>query len=146
MEDAMAAIESEVKALLDRWSGAIRQKDIDRLMPLYSPDIVYFDLVPPLRYTGPAAIRRNFLRWFDSWKSPIGVEIRDLSIVASEGTAAAHMLHRTSGTLKDGREVGYWVRATVCCKRSNHGWLITHEHISLPVDFRSGSAAMDLVP
>jgi ketosteroid isomerase-like protein len=146
MEDAMAAGESEVKALLDSWSGAIRQKDIDRLMSLYSPDIVYFDLVPPLQYTGSAAIRRNFLRWFDGWKSSIGVEIRDLNIVASGGTAAAYMLHRTSGTLKDGREVGYWVRATVCCQRSNHGWLITHEHISLPVDFKSGSAAMALVP
>jgi ketosteroid isomerase-like protein len=49
-------------------------------------------------------------------------------------------------TLKDGREVGYWVRATVFCKRSNHRWLITHDHTSLPVDFESGSVAMDLVP
>ena len=101
----MSSTQSEVKALLDSWSGAIRAKDIDRLMSLYSPDIVYFDLVPPLRYAGSAAIRRNFLRWFDSWKSSIGAEIRDLHIAASGQTAVAFMLHRTSGTLKDGREV-----------------------------------------
>lgn len=142
----MDSTQSEVRVLLDSWSGAIRKKDIDGLMSLYSPDIVYFDVVPPLRYTGSAAIRRNFLRWFDSWNGSIGVEIRDLNILASGDTAAAYMLHRTSGALKDGREVGYWVRATVCCQRSNHRWLITHEHISLPVDFQSGSAAMDLVP
>jgi ketosteroid isomerase-like protein len=146
MEHPMSSAHSEVKALLDSWSGAIRAKDIDRLMSLYSPDIVYFDLVPPLRYAGSAAIRRNFLRWFDSWKSSIGTEIRDLHIAASGETAVAFMLHRTSGTLKDGREVAYWVRATVCCQRSDRGWLITHEHISLPVDFRSGNAAMDLTP
>ena len=142
----MSSTQSEVKALLDSWSGAIRAKDIDRLMSLYSPDIVYFDLVPPLRYAGSAAIRRNFLRWFDSWKSSIGAEIRDLHIAASGQTAVAFMLHRTSGTLKHGCEVAYWVRATVCCQRSDQGWLITHEHISLPVDCKSGSAAMGLTP
>ena len=56
------------------------------------------------------------------------------------------MLIRASGTLKNGREVGYWVRATDCCRRSHHGWLITHEHVSLPVDIANGKAVMNLVP
>jgi ketosteroid isomerase-like protein len=142
----MASTPSEVRALLESWSEAIRTKDIDRLMSLYSPDIVYFDVVPPLQYTGSAAVRGNFLRWFDGFKSSIGQEIRDLNISVSGDIAVANMLHRTSGTLKDGREVGYWVRATVCCQRSDHRWLITHEHVSLPVDFKSGRVAMDLVP
>jgi ketosteroid isomerase-like protein len=137
---------SEINALLNSWSEAIRIKDIDRLMAVYSPDIVYFDVVPPLQIIGSAAVRGNFLRWFDGWKSSIGQEIRDLNILASGDIAAAYMLIRASGTLKDGREVGYWVRATVSCQRLNQGWLITHEHISLPVEFPSGSAAMDLAP
>ena len=138
--------QSEVRALLESWSAACRAKDIDRLMSLYAPDITYFDVVPPLQYTGSDAVRRNFLRWFDSWESAIGVEIRDLNMVAGGDVATAYLLHRTSGTLKNGREVGYWVRATVCCQRSNQRWMIMHEHISLPVDFASGSAAKDLVP
>jgi ketosteroid isomerase-like protein len=146
MEDTMTSTQSEVRELLDIWSEAIRIKDIDRLMALYSPDIVYFDVVPPLYYTGSAALRRNFLRWFEAWQSAIGVEIRDLHILASGDLAVAHLLHRTSGTLKNGREVGYWVRATVCCQQTDHRWRITHEHVSLPVDVASGSAAMDLVP
>jgi ketosteroid isomerase-like protein len=142
----MASIQSEIRALLDGWAEAIRLKDIDRLMALYSPDIVYFDVVPPLQIAGSAAVRRNFLRWFDGWKSPIGQEIRDLNISASGDIATAYMLIRASGTLKSEREVGYWVRATVSCQRSNDRWLLTHEHVSLPVDFKSGNAAMDLVP
>lgn len=142
----MDSTESAVKALLEDWSGATRSKDIERLMSLYAHDIVYFDVVPPLQISGPAAVRRNFLRWFDGWQSLIGVEIRDLSIVASADVATAHMLHRTSGTLKDGREVDYWLRATVCSRRSNDKWLITHEHISLPVDFQSKTVLMDLQP
>jgi uncharacterized protein (TIGR02246 family) len=148
MEDAMTSPqpELEVRALLDNWSEAIRGKDIERLMALYAPDIVYFDVVPPLQFTGSAAIRRNFLRWFDAWQSAIGQDIRDLHILASGEIALAHMLIRASGTLKNGREVGYWVRATVGCQRSDQRWVITHEHISLPVDVASGRAAMDLVP
>ena len=146
MDDPMTSTQSEVRALIDRWSEACRTKDIDRLMSLYSPDITYFDVVPPLQITGSDAVRRNFLRWFDGWESEIDVEKRDLHILVSGDVAVAFMLHQTSGTLKNGYEVGYWVRATVCCQRSNQQWLITHEHISLPVDPTNRSAAINLVP
>jgi ketosteroid isomerase-like protein len=142
----MTSTQFEVSALLDRWSHFIRAKDIDALMPLYTSDSVYFDVVPPLRYAGSDAIRRNFLRWFESWESAIGIELRDLHIVASGDAAFAYMLHRTSGTLKNGREVDYWVRVTVGCRRWEHGWRIQHEHVSFPVDLQSGSVIKDLVP
>jgi ketosteroid isomerase-like protein len=146
MEDAMASTESEIRTLLESWSEAAGAKDIDRLMSHYSPDIVYFDVVPPLQFTGSAAVRANFLRWFDGFESSIGQEIGDSHLLVSGDIAVAYMLIRASGTLKGGREVGYWVRATVACKRSDGRWLITHEHISLPFDFEKGGVAMDLVP
>jgi ketosteroid isomerase-like protein len=146
MEDAMASTQSEIKALLDGRSEAIWIKDIDRLMSFYSPDIVYFDLVPGLRYTGSAELRGRFLEWFGVYEGSIGQEIRDLNTLASRDIAVAFMLIQASGTLKNGHEVGFWVRATSCCQRSDQGWLITHEHVSLPVNVESGSAALDLVP
>lgn len=142
----MTSPESEVRALLDSWLGAIRVKDIDRLMSVYSPDIVYFDVVPPLQIVGFTAVRKNFLRWFAEWESGIGQDMHDVTMRVSGDVATAYMLLRASGTLKDGHDVGYWVRATVGCQRSDRGWLIAHEHVSLPVAFPSGSAAMDLVP
>jgi ketosteroid isomerase-like protein len=146
MEDVMASTQSEVRALLDSRSEAVWTKDIDRLMSFYSPDIVYFDVVPGLQYTGSDALRGRFFEWFDAYEGPIGQEIRDLNILASGDIAVAYMLIRASGTLNNGHEVGFWVRATTCCQRSNHRWLVRHEHVSLPVDPESGSAAMDLVP
>jgi ketosteroid isomerase-like protein len=121
-------------------------KDIDRLMALYSPDVVYFDLVPPLQYTGSAALRRRFLDWFERWESSIGQDVGELNVSGSGDAAGAHMLIRTSGTLKNGQDVGYWVRVSNCCRQSNRAWLITHEHVSLPVDLKTGNAVMDLVP
>ncbi len=138
--------QSEVGVLFDNRSEAIRAKDIDQLMSLYSPDIVYFDLVPPLHYVGADALRQRFLDWFDSFEGPIGQEISDLNVMESGDAAFAHMLIRAGGTLKNGQEVGFWVRATDGCRRSDDEWLIAHEHISLPVDPMSRSAVMDLVP
>jgi ketosteroid isomerase-like protein len=146
MEEGIVKTQSEVGALFDNRSEAIWTKDIDRLMSLYSPDIVYFDLVPPLQYVGSAALRQRFLDWFESFEGPIGQEISDLNVMESGDAAIAHMLIRASGIRKNGQDVGFWVRATDGCRRSNDEWLITHEHISLPVDLMSRSAAMDLAP
>jgi ketosteroid isomerase-like protein len=147
MEDAMTSTtRTEVGALLDSRSDAIWTKDIDRLMSFYSPDVVYFDLVPPLQYVGSAALRGRFRHWFDGFDGPIGQEIRDLEVSESGDLAVTHMLIRASGTRPNGREVGFWVRATSCFRRSDDNWLIMHEHISLPVDLESGGAAVDLVP
>jgi uncharacterized protein (TIGR02246 family) len=143
----MVSTDSEVGALLDNRAEAMRMKDIDRLMSLYAPDIVYFDVVPPLQYAGTDALRSRFLDWFGRWQSSISQEIRDVTILASADVAAAHMLIRASGTLKEGREVGYSVRTSNCFRRSNQRWLITHEHVSLPVDLKGGgTAVMDLAP
>lgn len=142
----MASTDSDVKELLDSQSEAARTKDIDRLMSLYSPDIIYFDVVPPLQFVGSAALRGRFHEWFDGFQGAINLDTRGLTVVASGDIAVAYRLSRARGTLQSGQEVGRWVRATSCCRRANHRWLITHEHVSLPVDLRSGRAAMELEP
>jgi ketosteroid isomerase-like protein len=124
----------------------MRMKDLDRLMALYSPDVVYFDVVPPLRYVGSAALRARFAVWFDGYAGAIDLEVREVTVAADGALAVAHRLSRASGTLKNGRSVGSWVRASTCCRRGASAWLITHEHVSLPVSLVSGSAATDLLP
>ena len=141
-----AAALSEVQALLDTRLEACRAKDIDRLMSLYAPDAIYFDVVPPLQFAGSAAIRGNFLRWFGEYAGPIGLEISDQHVAASGDVAFAHELARDSGN-RNGDYSGVWLRSTVCCQRLNERWFITHEHISLPIDWaRSGTAVLDLTP
>lgn len=142
----MLSPRSEIENLIAARSEAIAAKDLDRLMALYASDVVYFDLVPPLRYVGSDALRDRFAHWFEGWRSAIGQEIRDLTITSSGDGATAHMLIRASGTLESGRDVGFWVRASDFCQRQDGRWLITHEHISLPVDMATGSAARDLLP
>jgi ketosteroid isomerase-like protein len=146
MEDGMDSTQSEIGALLASQAEAMSTKDIERLMSLYSPHVVYFDTVPPLQYAGSAALRARFLQWFDGWKGLFELEVRDVHVVASGDIAVAYRFSRARGILRNGQEAGSWVRATSCFQRSDRRWLITHEHVSWPVDLKSGSAAMELVP
>ena len=102
----MTSTQSEIRAFLDSRSEAISTGDLDRLMSFYSPNIVYFDIVPPLQYVG-SALRERFSHWFDGFEGSIGQEVHDLTIVTSGDVALASMLIRASGTRKNGDEVGF---------------------------------------
>ena len=130
----MNANEPELKAFLDDRADAQQSKDIDRLMSFYSADIVYYDVVPPLRFSGTDDVRRNFVRWFDGYEGAIDLETHDLTVANGGDVAFANMLHLDSGVRKGGFQQKIWVRETVCLRRANHAWLITHEHISIPFD------------
>jgi ketosteroid isomerase-like protein len=130
----MTSNETKLRTLLDRRIEACQAKDVDHLLALYAPNIVYFDVVPPIQFKGSDEVRRNFLRWFDEYDGPIGLETHELNIAMSEDVAFAHMLHLDKGKRKAGVPQGeVWIRSSVCCQRLSGSWLITHEHISLPI-------------
>jgi ketosteroid isomerase-like protein len=142
----MTSMRSEVEKLLAKQRGAIEAKDLDGLMSLYAAEVVYYDVVPPLQYVGAAALRGRFSTWFDGYRGRLSMEVRELRIWADGEMAVAHWLSKVGGTLKDGRAVGSWVRATSCFGRIGDALLIFHEHVSLPADPASGRAATDLLP
>jgi ketosteroid isomerase-like protein len=86
------------------------------------------------------------LRWFDEYQGDIRLETHDLRVAVSGDVAFAHMLHPDSGTRRSGRDEVVWVRSTVCLQRIDDHWLITHEHISFPINPESWSAVVDGTP
>lgn len=115
-------------------------------MALYAPDIVSFDLGPPLRHVGATAKRQNWVDAFAMYQPPLGYEMRDLTIAVGDDVAFGHSLNRISGTLKNGHRSDHWLRWTACFRKIDGKWLIVHDHVSLPVDFESGRALFDLEP
>jgi ketosteroid isomerase-like protein len=45
--------EAQIRQLLAEGETAMRARDAERLVCRYAPEIVKFELPPPLRYTGP---------------------------------------------------------------------------------------------
>lgn len=123
-----------VEAVLQGRIEAAQVKDIDKLMSYFAPEIVYYDAVPPLQFVGTEAVRKNFQRWFDGYDGPISLETKDQTVAVDGDIAWAHMLHLDSGKRTNGMQSAMWVRSTVCLRRIDGEWLVTHEHISMPID------------
>lgn len=84
---------------------------------------------------------------FRSFRGPVGSEIRELSISTGDDVAFSHCLNRISGTRTNGEKTDVWVRATVCFRKIDGQWLVTHEHISVPFHMEPPyKAAVDLKP
>jgi PhnB protein len=145
IEDADPRAEAQIRALIDDWAKALRAKDVDGVMAHYAPDAVTFDLAPPLISTGADA--KGLQAWFATWQSPLGYEIRDLSITAGDTAAFCHSLNRLSGTKSDGERADIWFRLTLGLRRIGSAWKIAHQHESVPF-YMDGSyrAAVDLKP
>jgi hypothetical protein len=60
--------------------------------------------------------------------------------------AFGHSLNRISGTLKSGNRTDFWLRWTACFRKIDGNWLIVHHQASVPVDFESGRALLNLEP
>ena len=72
-------------------------------MSIYAPDIVSFDIEPPLQQ-GAEAKRKNWVDVFAIYQRPLGYEIRDLTLTLGGDVAFGHSLNRISGRLKSGKD------------------------------------------
>jgi uncharacterized protein (TIGR02246 family) len=140
------AAAQEIRGWIDQWRKAVSAKDVDRVMALYTDDVVAYDVVPPLQYVGKAAYRADYQQFFSQYESDLHVETRDLQVGASGELAYATGLQMISGTLKHGGKSGAWVRFTSLYRKVDGKWLDFHDHVSVPADIESGKAMLDLKP
>jgi len=124
--------DTAIQDRLESLAHAIRDKDIDAVMAHYAPDVVVFDVMPPLDVQSAADYRKNFERWFSSMIGPIDYEMNGLRISMSESHAFCHFVGHVIGTRKSGEKADYWVRVTSCFQKANGQWLVGHEHVSMP--------------
>ncbi len=127
-----SSIEAVLRQRIEGLVQAIRDKDVDRVMTFYGPDVVAFEVRPPLAERGADACREIFKLWFDSFEGPISLELKSLRVVPGEPAAFCHFLALIVGSRAGGRTSGYWVRGTSCFERLEGEWLVTHEHVSMP--------------
>jgi uncharacterized protein (TIGR02246 family) len=135
-----------IRGLFEGWANAIRARDVEGSLAGWAPDVVAFDLISPLQYAGAGEVRERLADWFSSFDGPIGYENRDLRIAAGEDVAFAHSLNHVDATTTDGTSVDMWWRATVCLRKIDGDWRVTHSHASVPLDMETGRAAVDLRP
>lgn len=142
----MSDVVEHLSSMIRDRVAAVRAKDAAAMAAQYTEDVVLFDAVGPLRDRGRATEIARLEQWYGAYRTEIGLEVRDVEIVAGDGVAFGHYLFRVSGTMVDGTEVSMWVRATVGFREFDDGWQIVHEHSSVPFDAATGQALTSLKP
>ena len=143
---ADTAHEDQIRALIDKRVEAVRSRNVNAATSSLDPDVLSFDVVGPLQFTGPDGSRKRAEEWFSSFQGAIDYEISGLKITAGHDLAFAHGLSHVRATQTNGGTLDMWWRTTICFTRDDGQWLVQHEHNSVPFDAASGKAAVDLKP
>jgi uncharacterized protein (TIGR02246 family) len=135
---------AEIEALFRRLAKAHADHDADAIMQSYAPDVVIYDLAPPLRRQGQT--REAVAAWLAGWEGPILLEARDVSLTIDGDLAFSTSLTRMRGRI-DGEDQDMWFRTTMGLRKMKGAWRIVHDHSSVPF-YMDGSyrAAVDLEP
>ncbi|MFI2234540.1 YybH family protein [Nocardia testacea] len=138
--------ETAIRGQLDKVIEGLGTGDLEALRQLYTPDVVSFDVEPPLQHVGTAAKLENWAKVFRIFET-VNYEIRDAAFTIGDDVAFGHAFARLGGTLKDGTAVtGMWVRVTYGLRKVDGIWLIAHDQVSVPFDIASGKGVVDLEP
>lgn len=138
--------EAAIRGRIAKVIEGLRAKDLDSLREPYAPDVVSFDVEPPLQYVGIEAKLANWARVFEVFET-VDYELRDLTLTVGGDVAFGYAFGRLSGTMKNGVATsGMWVRVTYGLLKINGTWVITHDQVSVPFDILSGRGMVDLEP
>jgi ketosteroid isomerase-like protein len=124
--------EPEVRQRIETLADAIHNRNLDQVMAHYAPDVMVYDLLPPLEVRGSAAYRKNFEKWFATMGGRISYEMSEVHVSASDTVAFCYFLGHVTGARAGSGRADYWVRVSSAWRKVNGEWVVAHEHISMP--------------
>ena len=71
MAEQHAVDEADIRRRIDKLVEAIRGMDLEGVKSIYAPDIVSFDIVPPLQHVGAEAQWKNWADVFTAYQRPL---------------------------------------------------------------------------
>lgn len=132
-ENNETADEAQIRKLIEDWAEATRTGNNNAVLSNHAPDVLIFDVLAPLQYKGAEAYRKSWDEWQPSSDGGAIFAVHELDITAGDSVAFCHGLIQCGGASPDGKIYEDWVRATFCLSKTDDQWLITHQHISMPI-------------
>ncbi|KRD38991.1 hypothetical protein ASE35_01045 [Lysobacter sp. Root916] len=130
--------------VLNAYQAAVRAKDVEAFLAIYSDDLQVFDMWGAWSLRGIDAWRRMATEWFASLGSDyVVVEAEEVASSADAGLAVGHALLRYTAYSADGRRLrSLDNRITVAMRRAGETWRIFHEHTSAPIGHETTKAVL----
>ena len=124
--------EAAIRDLIENWAKAVRGKDIDAILANHSPDILMFDVPPPIQSKGIDAYRKTWDLFFDWSRDEPVFDIKEMTVTAGRDVAFATALMRCAGKKENVHGLDF--RLTVGLRKIGERWIVTHEHHSIPAE------------
>lgn len=112
------------------------------LIRYYAPDAVVFDMYAPGIYRGTQQIYHGFEQQFAQGQSFTGT-IRDINIVSDGNFGCAATQQHFDFVMKNGTKGAISIRQLDAYKKIGGKWLIVQQHISFPMDPKTGAGLID---
>ena len=126
--------EQAIRELIERWTTAVHQGDLDGVLVDHADDIVTFDVPPPDDgVRGIDAYRETWPPFFMWQRSGAVFEPVSIDITAGSDVAFASCLLRCGTPEELRRNPERRLRITIGLVRRSDSWVVAHEHHSFPL-------------
>jgi ketosteroid isomerase-like protein len=124
--------EAAIRDVLASWAAATRQNRMNDVLKNHSPNLVIFDVLPPMKYDSAESYRRSWDDWQPQTEGEGQFDLENLVITIGSNVAFAHCFIRCGGVLQNGQPFSDVVRATFCLEKRTGSWKVCHQHVSKP--------------
>jgi ketosteroid isomerase-like protein len=118
------------------------ETNMDKLIGYYADDATVLDIYAPGIYKGRDQIYAGFAPQMASIES-MTHKIAEMNVATNGNFACAASQVEFDAVLKDGKKMSVSVRQLDAFKKIGGEWKIVQQHISLPIDPKSGAAIID---
>jgi uncharacterized protein (TIGR02246 family) len=125
----MTQDEDAIRALVEDWAKAVREKNMDGVLANHADDILMFDVPLPLQSQGMAEYKKTWELFFKhNPGGPGAFDLTELHVFAGDTVAYCHAIIDIFGTK---------ARLTIGLRKESQWWLIAHEHHSYPIEIET---------
>ena len=132
----------DVAAIKSIESVLATETSMDKLIEYYAPDATVLDIYAPGIYKGRDQIYAGFAPQMAAIKS-MQHKMAEMNVTTHGNFACAAMQIEFDAVLKDGKKLSLSVRQLDAFRKVGSDWKILQQHISLPIDAKTGMAVMD---
>lgn len=124
--------EVAIREIFQQWVAAVRAEDIDGIRANHSPDMLMFDVPPPLLSRGLEAYMETWHLFYESQVRPVVFNFDDIEITASHDVAFLTAIGRCVYIPSGSDPTNLQFRLTMGLRKQDDRWWIVHEHHSVP--------------
>jgi uncharacterized protein (TIGR02246 family) len=137
---------AEVSDVFKNYKDAVYEKDVEKFLAPYAPDVQLYDCWNSWEYNGIEEWKAAVTEWFSGLEEGMRLRTELSGESRKENADLAHVQGNMSFAAVDGegKELRKMVnRFTFLLEKVDGSWQITHEHSSLPISTEDGKAIFE---